>query len=183
SLKQFLKNSVKMSESYESLWKTRAEQHDLNHNTNNRNSTKDPSCVKCNPVKTEISKRFQRFWKWYSRETPVITFTQRTIERFEEMLKEDITKTDRRNQVAKMMMRIFESIRYNRSPEMNDVKLRTMTIEIFFCSQSFELNEEDTDKRLEELNRSTNTSKENTPEKTTLEMNSLKEETLRKRQN
>src|ERR1051325_2636522 len=172
-----------MSESYESLWKTRAEQHDLNHNTNIRNSTKDPSCVKCNPVKEEISERFQRFWRWYSKVTPAITFTQRTIEEFREIIKEDITKTDRRNQLVRMMMRIFESIRHSKSPEMKDATLRTMMIEILFCSQSFELNEEDTNKRLEELNKSPKTSKENTPEKTTPEMNSPKEETSRKRQN
>src|ERR1051325_2350127 len=172
-----------MSESYESLWKTRAEQHDLNHNTNIRNSMKDPSCTKCNPVKEEISERFQKFWRWYSKITPAITFTQRTIEGFREILKEDITKTDRRNQLVKMMMRIFESIRYSKSPEIKDATLRMMMIEILFCSQSFELNEEDTNKRLEELNKSPKTSKDNTPEKTTPEMNSPKEETSRKRQN
>src|ERR1051325_3671365 len=172
-----------MSESYESLWKTRAEQHDLNHNTNIRNSMKDPSCTKCNPVKEEISERFQKFWRWYSKITPAITYTQRTIEGFREILKEDITKTDRRNQLVKMMMRIFESIRYSKNLEIKDATLRTMMIEILFCSQSFELNEEDTDKRLEELNKSPKTSKENTPEKTTPEMNSPKEETSKERQN
>src|ERR1044072_3946219 len=134
-----------MSESYELLWKTRAEQHDLNHDNGIKsNNMKDPSCTKCYPVKVKVEERFQKFWRWYGRVTPAITFTQRTIEEFEEILKEDITKIDRRKQIVKVMMRIFESIRYSKSPGIEDKILRTMMIEILFCSKSFELNEEDT---------------------------------------
>ena len=172
-----------MSETYESLWKTRTEQHDLNHDTNIRNGVKDPSCTKCNPVKEEVNEKFQRFWKWYSRVTTAVAFTQRTIEEFEEMLKEDVSNRDRRDQIIKRMMRIFESIRYSKDPEITDVTLRKMTIEIFFCSQNFKLNEEDTDKRIEELNRSTNVTEENTPEENTPERNTPEKEILQEKQN
>src|SRR5437667_1245 len=77
-------------------WREKAEKHDLNHTTVKRNGQKDFSCTICHQPSEIMRKEFRRFWKWYKKEIPEVrSYSGKTEENFEELMKEDFRVKER----------------------------------------------------------------------------------------
>ena len=139
---------------------------------NQRIFVKDPSCIICNPINQEISEEFNRFWNWYQTIVIVESYTSKTLESFEELLKEeDLVELSKESR--KQLGILIGSIRYSEIPEKDITEVRREVVERFIFSQRFTLDSEETENIRKEFLKD---SQENTPEESPEEDNPISQE-------
>ena len=133
------------------FWDLRKRKHDREkHHENRINYEEDPSCIRCYPV-TEISERFEKFWKWYNKKFEAETYTSITCEMLEGLIN-DNDVTNNRNRGAQIRMdRLIGSINYLRRISISKEEIKRKIIDKIVFTKGFSLGKEELKRKREEF--------------------------------
>jgi len=72
--------------------------------------SEDPSCGLCHPPRRKVKMSFWNFWQWYSQYTGAETYSENTIQKFNNQ--EIMEKSKDKEEVTREVVKLIETMRY-----------------------------------------------------------------------